>query len=155
MTMARTATVPISQRRRQWRGYAACVVALGLLFLGRGGWEAVEATRFALHGIVTDARVVGITVVPEGRGRMGRYARVRYVIADGKPIIATTEDRVDNLKIGDALRVSYLSSDPESVRQATGAGSLSASSWLTLGLGLVISLAGLLWLRHLRRQPVL
>lgn len=154
MTMTRTATAPISPRRRQWRSYAACVVALGLLFLGRGAWDAVEVTQFALHGIVTDARVVGITIVPEGRGRMGRYARVRYVVADGKPIIATTEDRVDNLKIGDALRVSYLSTDPESVRQAADAGTLGAWSWLTLGLGLVISLTGVLWLRHLRRQPI-
>jgi hypothetical protein len=144
----------MSQQRRQRRVYAFFVLAIGVLLLGRASWDAVQAARFAAYGVVTEARLVGITVVPEGRGRVGRYARVRYVTTDGKSIVATTEDRIvpEDHKIGDALRVSYLSSDPESVRQAAGAGTIGFWSWLILGLGTAISLAGLLWLRHLRRE---
>ncbi|HKU99435.1 MAG TPA: DUF3592 domain-containing protein, partial [Vineibacter sp.] len=107
----------------QPRVWAILVILLGLLLAGRGVWDTAQALEFAASGVATEGRMTGITSVNQGRGRVAYYARVRYVV-DGKSMAAVTEDRIepDQYKIGDTVRLSYLSSSPERVRTADTAG---------------------------------
>jgi len=153
MTMLQTTGVTTSnpQRRSQASTYAVLVLILGLVLIGRGGWDMVQALEFASHGVATEGRMVGINSVHEGRGRMGHYAEVRYVVA-GKPVQAITEDRIvpAEHRLGAKLQVFYLPGDPQRVRLS--AGTIGFWPWFILGLGIAIGGAGAFWLLRLRRR---
>ena len=146
-----TMTGSTVRQRSSWTTYAVLVVILGLVLIGRGGWDMVEAIEFTNHGVGAEARLVGINSVREGRGRVGHYAEVRYVAA-GKSVQAITEDRIEPAghRLGEKLQVFYLSSDPQRVRLV--AGSIGFWPWFILGLGTAIGGAGVFWLLRLRRQ---
>jgi hypothetical protein len=153
MTMTAGMTAPTPDRAHPWRNYAAGAAVLGLLFIGRASWDIGEDVHYAADGVVTEARLVGITHVPEGPGHLSHYARVRYV-AGGKPIIVRSENRIVPARheLGDVLQVTYLSGNPGRVRLAEGGGSTDGRTWLSLGLGATASLSGLFGLLRSRRQ---
>lgn len=150
MAATNASTTSTANRPQVW---AVLVIVLGLLLTGRGVWDMTQAFEFAAGGIATEGRLTGITSVNQGRGRVAYYARVRYV-ADGKSMAATTEDRIepDQYKIGDTVRLSYLSTSPERVRTADTAGKIGFFAWLALGLGLAIGGGGVFWLVRTRRR---
>ena len=144
MTMTAGMTAPTrdqSGRRRNWTAGAAVV---GLLLAGRAAWDIGTAVQYTILGVSTEARLVGITHVADGPGRMSHYARVRYV-ADGRPIIVVSANRIapTDHEIGDMLPVVYLSRWPERVRLADGAGPIDSGTWFSLGLGIATGLWGL------------
>jgi hypothetical protein len=153
MTMPQTASTAGSRPRQQSAAgtYAILVILLGLVLVGRGGWDMVQALQFVSSGVATEARLVGINSVHEGRGRMGHYAEVRYVAA-GKSMQAITEDRIvpGDHRLGAKLQVFYLSGEPQRVRLS--AGGIGFWPWFILGLGSAIEGAGLFWLLRLRRR---
>ncbi len=151
MATTRASSAANANRPQVW---AILVTVLGLLLIGRGAWDMAQAITFAAGGVATEGRVTGVTSVNQGRGRVAYYARVRYAV-DGKSMAATTEDRVerDQYKVGDVIRLSYLSSEPERVRTADTAGKIGFFAWLILGLGLAIGGGGLYWLLRVRRRP--
>lgn len=156
MTISTSSTASVAgssaSRRPWWSSSAILVVGLGLLLIGRGTWEMGQALPFATGGATAEAQVIGITSVHEGRGRMARYADVRYVFA-GRSFRAVTEDRIADADVrpGARVTITYLPADPRRVR--LNGGSVGFWPWFTFGAGIVVSLAGLAWLLHRQRQP--
>ena len=153
MTASRTmtATASMPARRRWWNSPAILVVILGLVLVGRGGWDMIEAIEFANHGVTAEGQLVGINSVREGRGRVGHYAEVRYVVA-GKSIQALAEDRFEPAghRLGEKLSVFYLSTEPQRVRLS--ADGIGFWPWFILGLGIAVGGGGLAWMLRPRRQ---
>jgi hypothetical protein len=153
MSMPQTtgATGSRPQQRSTAMTYAVLVIILGMVLVGRGAWDTVQALEFTSGGVATEARLFGIRSEREGRGRVGHYAEVRYVVA-GKSMQAVTEDRIvpAEHRLGETLRVFYLPGEPQRVR--LNAGGIGFWPLFILGLGTLIEGAGLFWLLRLRRR---
>lgn len=142
-------------QRFWWHDLRFWVVVLGLLLAGRGLWDVARAVQFA-SGVDTQARVVGMERVNEGRGRSSRYARVVFADQTGGLTEAETETRVDTdkVRVGQNILVRYLPAAPQRVRIAEGAASPGLVAWLCLlaGAGLV-SIGTVLLIRAHRSVP--
>ena len=153
MAMPQTtdATASGAQQQSSARVYAVLVIILGLALVGRGAWDTVQALEFTSSGVATEARLFGIRSEREGRGRVGHYAEVRYVVA-GKSVQAVTEDRIvpAEHRLGEKLQVFYLPGEPQRVR--LDAGGIGFWPLFILCLGTLIEGAGLFWLLRLRRR---
>lgn len=141
------------KQRSWWHDLRLWVIVLGLLFAARGIWDVTRALQF-VSGIETQARIIGMERVSEGRGRSSSYARVRFTDQAGAVRESETETRVDatRARIGQTVSVRYLPSSPQRVRMADGAASPGMTAWLCLAIGTGLVGAGTFALLRPRRQ---